>query len=291
MVAERIHHIDGCRVFLGFDRGAVAGMALPPSVASYSRDEADFPDFAGRFAPPADAELVAAVSWDSIYRGYLGLAAGQAGKSGFRDIRHAYFVGPSPTSTWSWLLYLLVYDDDNERWEWHIAAATDRELADRLEAAHWLLESFWCWLAAYARGDVGPVDEVCRSGLLGEADILSLSRRTLQPWTVDERGPFAPREPRSTRVPSREDGGVQVFPALSVVRVKAFIDRADGTKRLASDDDRRPPEIGDTGTVVEILHAPGNPRMYLVESCDSTGASVWVCDFLAEELELVWLPA
>lgn len=291
MLSTGIHSVDGCKVFLGFDRGAVAGMTLPPSVTSYGRGEAEFPEFAGRFAPPPDAQLVAAVAWDSTYRGHLGLGTLKGATSGFHDLRHAYFVGPSSVSRWSWLLYLLVYDDDNESWDWHIAAATDRELADRLEAAHWLLESFWCWLAAYARGDVGPVDEVCRSGLLGEADILSLSRRTLQPWTVDERGPFAPREPRSTRVPSREDGGVQVFPALSVVRVKAFIDRADGTKRLASDDDRRPPEIGDTGTVVEILHAPGNPRMYLVESCDSTGASVWVCDFLAEELELVWLPA
>lgn len=80
---------------------------------------------------------------------------------------------------------------------------------------------------------------------------------------------------------------MQDFPELSVVRVKMLVDRATDATRLASEDNHRSPSIGDTGTVVEVLRAPGRPQMYLVESCDTTGASIWLCDFLAEELELV----
>jgi hypothetical protein len=177
MAENRIHQIDGCKVFLGFDRGAAAGIALPPSVTSYSREDVDFPEFVDRFAPPAGAELIAAVCWNSVYRGHLGLAATKGMRSGHHDIRHAYFLGPSPVVRWSWLLYVLVYDHDNEAWDWFLAAATDRDIADRKDAAHWLIESFWCWFAAHSRDSATPVDEISRAGILPEPDIRELGRR------------------------------------------------------------------------------------------------------------------
>lgn len=51
---------------------------------------------------------------------------------------------------------------------------------------------------------------------------------------------------------------------------------------------QRPPAIGDTGTLIDILKAQGYPDMYVVESSDSsTGITIWLSEFLVEELELV----
>lgn len=48
---------------------------------------------------------------------------------------------------------------------------------------------------------------------------------------------------------------------------------------------QRSPQVGDTGTLVEILHAPGLPDRYVVESCGPGGITIWLGDFAAEELE------
>jgi len=79
---------------------------------------------------------------------------------------------------------------------------------------------------------------------------------------------------------------MQDFAELSVVRVR-MLDRAAGAKPLTSDDNRRAPAIGDIGTVVEVLRAPGRPPVYLVECCDAAGATVWLCECLAQELEVI----
>ena len=50
---------------------------------------------------------------------------------------------------------------------------------------------------------------------------------------------------------------------------------------------RRPPHIGDLGTVVDILHAPSQPDKYVVESSDVEGITIWLDDFDAEELEAI----
>ena len=50
---------------------------------------------------------------------------------------------------------------------------------------------------------------------------------------------------------------------------------------------QRPPEIGDVVTIVDILHAPGCPDDYVVESSGPGGVTVWLGDFRAEELECV----
>ena len=50
---------------------------------------------------------------------------------------------------------------------------------------------------------------------------------------------------------------------------------------------RRPPQIGDIGTVVDILQEEGLPNKYVVEASDGDGITIWLADFDAEELELV----
>ena len=48
---------------------------------------------------------------------------------------------------------------------------------------------------------------------------------------------------------------------------------------------QRPPQVGDVGTLLDILHAPGLPERYVVESSGSDGMTVWLGDFAADELE------
>ncbi len=48
---------------------------------------------------------------------------------------------------------------------------------------------------------------------------------------------------------------------------------------------QRPPQVGDVGTLLDILHAPGIPDSYVVESSDADGVTVWLGDFAEDELE------
>jgi hypothetical protein len=50
---------------------------------------------------------------------------------------------------------------------------------------------------------------------------------------------------------------------------------------------RRPPQVGDIGTLVDILHAPGLADKYVVEASGPDGVTSWLADFAAEELEPV----
>lgn len=49
---------------------------------------------------------------------------------------------------------------------------------------------------------------------------------------------------------------------------------------------QRAPQVGDVGTYIDRLRAPGLPDVYVVEMCDANGVPVWLSDFLAEELEM-----
>ncbi len=76
------------------------------------------------------------------------------------------------------------------------------------------------------------------------------------------------------------------FNEYDVVRV-VQLDRPnrhhDGTTGV-----KRPPQIGDLGTIVHI--APGSPgknSWYVVECVDKNGLTVWLSDFIEDELELV----
>src|SRR5262249_15093549 len=50
---------------------------------------------------------------------------------------------------------------------------------------------------------------------------------------------------------------------------------------------QRPPQLGDVGSLLDILNAPGLPDRYVVESSGADGITVWLGDFAAEELEAV----
>jgi hypothetical protein len=46
---------------------------------------------------------------------------------------------------------------------------------------------------------------------------------------------------------------------------------------------RRPPRIGDEGTIVLVY----DPQTFAVEMIDENGMTVWLADFKAEELERI----
>ncbi len=49
---------------------------------------------------------------------------------------------------------------------------------------------------------------------------------------------------------------------------------------------KRPPQVGDEGTIVDVLQAPGLPDSYVVESSGKDGVTIWLGNFTAEELSL-----
>jgi hypothetical protein len=171
----RTHDIDGSKVYLGFDQGAIAKMTLPERVRSYASEEPHFPEFTGRFAPPQGAELIAAVCWNSLY--FDSLDAKPKGFARFCDVRHAYFLGQSATVRWTWLLFMLGYDHDNETWEWCVVSATDREFEDRRSAARWLLEGFWYWHADRIGRHASRIAKIGATGLLSIDDIQEMCQR------------------------------------------------------------------------------------------------------------------
>lgn len=48
---------------------------------------------------------------------------------------------------------------------------------------------------------------------------------------------------------------------------------------------KRPPKVGDWGTLVDILQADGCPDRFVVECCETNGTTVWLADFNRDELE------
>jgi hypothetical protein len=51
---------------------------------------------------------------------------------------------------------------------------------------------------------------------------------------------------------------------------------------------KRAPQVGDIGFLMDILQAPGLPDKFVVEMSDpSNGTVVWLSDFYREELEPV----
>ena len=72
------------------------------------------------------------------------------------------------------------------------------------------------------------------------------------------------------------------YELVRVTRLLAPAESYDGWKI-----NKRPPVVGDIGTLIDFLHAQGLPSRYVVE-CPSRagdGSSDWLGDFLAEELE------
>ncbi len=75
------------------------------------------------------------------------------------------------------------------------------------------------------------------------------------------------------------------LPQYSLVRIRMLLrapDSYDGWRV-----NQRAPQIGDRGTIVDILQAPSMPDLYVVESSDPGGITSWLGEFTAEELEPV----
>ena len=69
----------------------------------------------------------------------------------------------------------------------------------------------------------------------------------------------------------------------AVVRVRCLLrppEQYDGWRF-----NQRAPRVGDAGTIVDILQAPGSPDNYVVESSGPDGITVWLGDFTADELD------
>ncbi len=51
---------------------------------------------------------------------------------------------------------------------------------------------------------------------------------------------------------------------------------------------KRDPQEGDIGWLIDVLHAPNLPDKYVVEKTDPlTGETIWLADFYGEELESI----
>ena len=82
----------------------------------------------------------------------------------------------------------------------------------------------------------------------------------------------------------------RILPEHSIVRVEQLIDEDrpfNGTQEV-----KRPPQVGDTGTIVHITqHRWDGSLIYIVENAGPDGKTVWLADFTAEELTLVQEPS
>lgn len=75
---------------------------------------------------------------------------------------------------------------------------------------------------------------------------------------------------------------------FQLVRVRQLLEhkhQQDGWKV-----NQRQPRVDDVGVIVEVLSAPGCADRYVVECVDQDGASIWLGDLAAEELEPVRRP-
>ena len=67
-----------------------------------------------------------------------------------------------------------------------------------------------------------------------------------------------------------------------VVRVRALLQAEDAYDpwRL----NVRSPQLDDLGVIVEVLSTPGFPHKYVIENSDSDGRTIWLSEFVAEEI-------
>jgi hypothetical protein len=72
---------------------------------------------------------------------------------------------------------------------------------------------------------------------------------------------------------------VDEYSVVRVVRLSSLDRPYDGTDKV-----RREPRVGDIGT---IAHVYSPKKAFIVECIDSEGLTLWVPDFVVEELELL----
>lgn len=69
------------------------------------------------------------------------------------------------------------------------------------------------------------------------------------------------------------------------VRIRRLLRQADAYDGWGFN--QRAPRVGEVGTLIDFLKAPGAETRYVVELSGPDGATIWLGDFAAEELEPV----
>ena len=76
------------------------------------------------------------------------------------------------------------------------------------------------------------------------------------------------------------------FDTVKVVRLLDSERKYDGSENVM-----RPPRIGDTGAIVHIYSVDDKATGYMVENVAPNGYTIWLADFLPDEIELAENPA
>ncbi len=69
------------------------------------------------------------------------------------------------------------------------------------------------------------------------------------------------------------------FDCVKIVRLLQSNRPYDGTVPVM-----RSPCVGDTGTIVHIYASDGTDTVYAVENVDADGNTIWLADFLSDEI-------
>jgi hypothetical protein len=75
---------------------------------------------------------------------------------------------------------------------------------------------------------------------------------------------------------------LKLHDAVRIVRLLTANRYYDGTVGV-----RRPPEVGDSGTVVHEYDREDPRAPFMVEKSDADGNTVWLADFEPDEIELI----
>lgn len=72
----------------------------------------------------------------------------------------------------------------------------------------------------------------------------------------------------------------QLYEQVRVVKLISAAEDYDGWRF-----NKRPPQVGDVGTFIDMLSVAGHPDRYVVESSGDDGITIWLADFSEDELE------
>ena len=77
----------------------------------------------------------------------------------------------------------------------------------------------------------------------------------------------------------------QPFKFLTTVRIKQLLNSVREYDSWGVN--KKPPQVGEVGALIDILSSPERPDKYVVENVSKDGSPVWLAEFFAEELEIV----
>jgi hypothetical protein len=75
---------------------------------------------------------------------------------------------------------------------------------------------------------------------------------------------------------------LKFYDVVRVIKVVRPVEDYDGWRI-----NQRGPQVGDIGVFIELLQAPNLPDHYVVECSGSDGITIWLGEFLIDEIEPV----